>query len=266
MSEPLISCIVPVYNNAQYVAEALDSIFAQTYRPLEVIVVDDGSTDDTAAVVGRYSDRVTYIRQANGGPALARNRGLAAARGEFVAFLDADDWWHPEKLARQMARFAERPETGVWFTFVKNVLSPEFSGREAEFAHHRVGEELAGYQMQAMLARRSAFERVGPLNASLHHADATDWCLRAAEAGVAIDIVPEVLAFRRIHKCNISNAAAGKSLDEHLELLKRSLDLRRRAGGGTISEYRFPGLPRLAPSPPAGGARECAAVAGPAGA
>lgn len=107
--QPLISCIVPVFNGERYLWEALESIFAQTYRPIEVLVVDDGSTDGTGAVAASYGSRLRYLWQPNAGPAAARNRGLEAARGEFVAFLDADDLWHPEKLARQMARFAARP-------------------------------------------------------------------------------------------------------------------------------------------------------------
>ena len=100
MTKPnLISCIVPVFNGERYLAEALDSILAQTWRPLEVIVVDDGSTDGTAHIAAGYGAEVSYIHQANAGPAAARNRGLDAARGEFIAFLDADDLWHKDKLS-----------------------------------------------------------------------------------------------------------------------------------------------------------------------
>ena len=103
MTAPLISCVVPVFNGERYLGEALDSILAQTYRPLELLVVDDGSTDGAAALVTRYRDQTRPLFQPNAGQAAARNLGLSVARGEFVAFLDADDLWHPEKLARQMA-------------------------------------------------------------------------------------------------------------------------------------------------------------------
>jgi glycosyltransferase involved in cell wall biosynthesis len=103
VNAPLISCIVPVFNGERYLGEALDSILAQTYRPLEVVVVDDGSAEGAAAVVARYRDQIRPLFQPNAGQAAARNLGLSVARGEFVAFLDADDLWHPEKLARQMA-------------------------------------------------------------------------------------------------------------------------------------------------------------------
>src|SRR5262249_2428536 len=110
MHHDLISCIVPVFNGERYLREALDSILAQTYQPLELIVLDDGSTDGTAALVAGYGERIRYLWQANAGEAGARNRGLSIAQGEFVAFLDADDLWHPEKLRRQLARLHDRPE------------------------------------------------------------------------------------------------------------------------------------------------------------
>src|SRR5438093_12571348 len=108
MKQSMISCVVPVFNGERYLAEALESILEQSYRPLEIIVADDGSTDGTRAVVAHYGTQVRYLWQPNSGPAAARNLGLSAARGEFVAFLDADELGHPEKLERQMARFAAR--------------------------------------------------------------------------------------------------------------------------------------------------------------
>lgn len=120
MKQPLISCIVPVYNGELYLREAIDSILAQTYRPLEIIVVDDGSTDATPDVVAGYGDRLRYIRQPNAGPGAARNHGLNLAQGEFIAFLDADDLWHPDKLARQMTRFLNRPDLDLCITYAQH--------------------------------------------------------------------------------------------------------------------------------------------------
>jgi glycosyltransferase involved in cell wall biosynthesis len=108
--------VIPVYNGGRTIVAALRSVFAQTYRDFEVIVVDDGSTDDTADRVSTWGDAVTYLAQANGGPARARNTALARARGRFVAFLDADDAWFPTKLERQVAYFKEFPNTGLLHT------------------------------------------------------------------------------------------------------------------------------------------------------
>src|SRR5690349_5838732 len=99
----LISVVIPSYNAAAFVADGVESVFAQSYAPIEVIVVDDGSTDETAAALAPYLDRIRYVRQDNAGPARARNRGLQEARGQWIAFLDADDRWQPEKLARSCA-------------------------------------------------------------------------------------------------------------------------------------------------------------------
>jgi glycosyltransferase involved in cell wall biosynthesis len=108
-----VSVIIPTYNRAGYVTEAIASALEQTHRPFEVIVVDDGSTDDTAAVLAGYGDPVRVIRQPNGGVGAARNTGVAHARGDCIAFLDSDDLWHPEKLARQVALLEADPELGL---------------------------------------------------------------------------------------------------------------------------------------------------------
>lgn len=111
VSDPLVSVVIPSYNRATLIAESLDSVFAQTYPRLEVIVVDDGSTDGTEAAVAPYRDRIIYIRQQNQGLAGARNTGNARATGEFIAWLDSDDLWNPEKTALQVAYLRKRPDT-----------------------------------------------------------------------------------------------------------------------------------------------------------
>ncbi len=144
MNEPLVSVVIPAYNAAHTLGRTLESVAAQTYRPLEVIVVDDGSEDDTGRVVeeaaaGAAPEGVTirYVRQANGGPAKARNSGTAAAEGDFVAYVDADDIWTPEKTERQVEVFREFPEVGLVFTDAE--VSRTRDGRSWEF---RVFEKL----------------------------------------------------------------------------------------------------------------------------
>lgn len=101
--QPLVSVIVPTYNRSRIIGETIEDLFRQTYRKIEVIVVDDGSTDDTQATLRTYGDRIRWVTQANAGPAAARNRGIAMARGEIVAFQDSDDVWHPTKIERQVS-------------------------------------------------------------------------------------------------------------------------------------------------------------------
>src|SRR5262249_463443 len=161
MTSPLISCIVPVFNGERYLREALESIFNQTYRPLEVIVIDDGSTDSTPSVVAGYGERVVHLRQANAGPGAAPHLRLRAAHGEFVAFLDARDLWPPETLARQMARFEARPELDVSVTHLQNFWIAELQEEAARWRDHRLLRPLPAYSLTALLARRVLFDRVG---------------------------------------------------------------------------------------------------------
>lgn len=225
MTEPLISCIVPVFNGELYLAEALDSILNQTYRRREIIVVDDGSTDQTASVMNRYSDQARLLYQDNAGPATARNNGLTQARGEFVAFLDADDLWHPEKLERQFARFRVRPELDLSVTYVQNFWVPELAKEKARYQSHRFAQPLPGYATQTLLAPHVVFDRLGGFNTSLRVVDDTDWFLRAIEHGASLEILSDVLVYRRLHQRNLTRSALAQN--ELMSLLKKSLDKKR---------------------------------------
>src|SRR2546422_627426 len=113
MTTPLVSVVIPVYNGEQYLADAIQSVLDQTYPNFEAIVVDDGSTDGSAAVAKRVGEAIRYVHQANGGVSKARNTGIAAARGTYLAFLDQDDLWLPDKLAAQVAYLDSHPEIGA---------------------------------------------------------------------------------------------------------------------------------------------------------
>jgi glycosyltransferase involved in cell wall biosynthesis len=228
MRLPLISCIVPVFNGERYLAEALDSIFAQTYRPLEIIIADEGSTDRTAEIVATFADQVRYLKQNNAGPAAARNLGIRVASGEFIAFLDADDLWHPEKLSRQTARFAARPELSYCVAHVQNFWIPELRQEEKRFCEQRISKPLPGYVTSTLPVRRDFFDAVGPFNAALHHADDTDWFLRARERGGGMELLPDVLLYRRLHADNLSRVRASQSREQYLEVIKAVLDRRRQ--------------------------------------
>ncbi len=227
MGPHLISCVVPVFNGERYLREALESILAQTYRPLEIIVADDGSTDGTPAIVASFGDQVRYARRSNAGPAAARNLGLGAAQGQFVAFLDADDLWHPEKCARQMARFCARPELDLCVSHLQNFWVPELREEEARFRDHRLSRPLPGYLTVTLLARRSMFERVGPFDATFRHVHDSEWFLRADEQGAVTELLPDVLAYRRLHLTNRTRRLGPASRDEYLGLVKAYLDRRR---------------------------------------
>lgn len=118
MHASLVSVVIPTYNRARYLAEAIESLLGQTYTDFEVIVVDDGSTDETPDVAARYSSEVRYVRQSNSERGAARNHGLRLARGEYVAFLDSDDFWKPDKLERDLDFLRDRPDVGLVYADV----------------------------------------------------------------------------------------------------------------------------------------------------
>jgi glycosyltransferase involved in cell wall biosynthesis len=238
MSKYLISCIVPVYNGEQYLAEALDSILAQTYRPLEIVVVDDGSTDGTATVVSSYGSQIQYVKQGNAGPATARNRGLNIARGDYVAFLDADDLWCPQKMERQMARFHDRPDLDICAGCVQNFWIPELKEEAERFGNHRIAKPIAGYVTGTLLGRKAVFDSVGHFNTDLKHGDAQEWFMRAAEQGAVMELLSDVLLYRRLHRSNFSRVV-GEAYQDHLRIIKASLDRRRRMAG-LVEAYKFP--------------------------
>ena len=233
MTPPLVSCIVPVYNGEAYLREAVESIFAQSYRPIEVVVTDDGSGDDTPAIIDSYGDRIISRRQPNAGPAAARNTGLEAASGALVAFLDADDLWHPDKLVAQVDYLDEHPEHDVCVTHIKNFWVVSLAEEKSRFSDTPAAEAVPGYLTQTMLARRRAFDRVGGFNAVEGAADATDWFLRASDAGVSCGIVPRTLVRRRLHHANRSRTLGALPRTALLKFLKNSLDRRKTAGDVT---------------------------------
>lgn len=229
MSTPLVSCVVPVFNGERYLAEAVRSILEQTCRPVELVVVDDGSTDGTPAVVASFDADIQYVRQDNAGPVAARNRGLREAHGDFVAFLDADDLWHPEKLSRQLARFRARPELAYSVTLVQNFWEGDLREEGDGMRDHRRGQPVPGYVSSTLLVARDWMDATGGFDGSLVHGDSADWFSRVDAMGGVGELLREVLTFRRIHRDSFSRRFAGPSRDEFLHLLKRRLD-RERAG------------------------------------
>lgn len=222
---PRVSCIVPVYNGAPFIAQAIESIRAQQGAELEIIVVDDGSTDGSGDIAATFPGVVVSRRQ-QGGVAAARNSGLALATGEFIAFLDADDLWLPGKLSVQLETIGD---ADLAITYVRHVrtgpdgLLPPDNGEAT-------GEEKLGRLMQCMLAHRSAFDRVGPLDTRTVTRADQDWFVRASEAGLREVVVDKVLTIRRIHGGNHSLRHGDQVHADFLAIAKRALDRKRQAG------------------------------------
>ena len=225
---PTISCVIPVFNAAKYLAEALDSVLAQTVVPNEIILVDDGSTDESAQVAAKYGRHARLVSQENRGPAAARNRGLQLARGELIAFLDADDLWATDKTERQCDAFARQPDLSICITHARNFWAPELQHEQAH-VDQRYTEPHAGYVCQCLMARRSVFDRVGLFDESLRLSEDTDWFSRAERAGVVKQVLPEVLVHRRLHSTNTSYAIynSERARADLLEVAMRNLRHRR---------------------------------------
>ena len=237
---PTVSVVLPVFNAARHLPDLLRALAAQRPEPpREIILVDSMSTDGTAAVAAGYEGQVRYLRQPTAGPAATRNLGLGAAQGEFVAFLDADDLWHPEKLARQMARFQARPDLDLCVTHVRHFWISELSQEAARYRDHPRSRVMPGYYTSTLLAARSLFDIVGEFNSALWHSDATDWFLRAAERRAVMELLPDVLTYHRLHHTNLSRRLAGASRDEYVQLLKATLDRRRRFDEAAAQSREF---------------------------
>ena len=223
-SDSLVSVIVPVHNGERYIGEAIESALAQTYRGIEVIVADDGSTDGTARVVAQFPS-VKYCLQPRGGTAAARNRGVELSHGSFLAFLDADDLWVEDKLARQIEAFRTCDNVDMVFGHVKQFLSPELdeSSKGKLFCP---AEPMPGCSPSAMLVTREAFTRVGPFDAGLQAIEWPDWYARAMEKGLKSTMLKPVVVLRRIHKNN-KGIVQRALIREYVHVLKASLDRRR---------------------------------------
>lgn len=225
-----ISCVIPVFNGERFIAEAIASVRRQTVPISEVIVVDDGSTDRTADVVAGLGD-IRYLGQANSGAPSARNRGMAAATGEFVAFLDADDIWEESKTALQLERFDADPRIGACTTYMQNFWMEEVENELEGSEVNRLTEAQPGVASSVML-RAGACREVGPLDTSLRHRDIQDWLIRMRGFGWRLETRNEVLVRRRVHSSNISRQRTDAGEQELLRLATAAL-LRRRAASGS---------------------------------
>jgi glycosyltransferase involved in cell wall biosynthesis len=221
---PLVSVIIPVYNCERYLAEAIESVLTQAYDHIEVIVVDDGSTDNSAAIVKNY-EPLRYYFQPHGGIGVALNLGIKESRGSFFAFLDADDLWTNNKLIRQMKVFKHNPNPDIVFGHIMNFFSQEMD-EETRRTLKSSNESIPGYCKGSMVIKREAFLSVGPFATNWELGDFFDWYLRAMEKGLTSLMLPEVVLRRRIHSSNKVIRDRNHQTD-YIRILKAALDRRR---------------------------------------
>lgn len=218
----LISVIIPVYNREKYIAEAIESVLAQTYKPLEIIVINDGSTDNSAEIIKNFGSKIKYFDQVNSGLANTLNKGINLTNGEFIAFLDSDDLWVKNKLSLQMAIFANNPDVDIVFAYVQQFISPEL---EDEIKHkiYISQEIIKGYSKGTMLAKKEVFSQIGLFDTTLKLGDFIDWYFKASEQGIKNLICPEILLKRRIHDNNMG-IIQKKYRSDYVKIIKASLD------------------------------------------
>ena len=231
MEAPLVSIVIPAFNAGPYLAEALASVFAQDHRPIEVILIDDGSTDDSLAIAKAWSPALRIVTQDNAGPAAARNRGIELARGPFVAFIDADDRWPAGCLARQLRILEGRPDLDLVMGLVELEYPKSANATLARF--RSAAEAVALFSFGAGLFRRSLFERVGLLSEDLRNTEDADWFMRAKEAGVHWLLLDEAALVYRRHGANLTEQLPLQK-SEVFRVLARSAARRRKERGDEI--------------------------------
>lgn len=223
--ERLVTVAITVYNGAPYLAEAIESVLAQTYSPFELIVLDDGSTDESGEIAQSYGPALRFARQENAGLGGARNSAIELANGRYYAFLDADDRFVPDKLERQMEILDAQPDVDMVFGHMTEFVSPEID--EAARALLRAPVDDAAWRTpNLMLVRREAFHRVGPFSNTLRVGIGVDWYARAVESGLREAVPSFVVLERRLHTSN-NGIRQRDARHQYLHVLKQSLDRKR---------------------------------------
>ncbi|MEA5550659.1 glycosyltransferase family A protein [Anabaena cylindrica UHCC 0172] len=231
MNLPLVSVIIPCYNRDRYLAEAIESVLGQSYPNIELIVIDDGSSDRSGEIAQSYP--LKYHYQTNGGIGAARNAGIALASGEFLAFLDSDDIWVQDKLAKQMAVFDTNLNIEAVFGYAQNFYSPELD----ESFRNRIRcpeKPIAAHLPSAMLIKRSAFLGVGNFDTNLKITPEISWYISALEHQLQQITIPDVVYYRRLHESN-NGITERQYANERLHLIKAKLD-RERAKQGVLNQ------------------------------
>jgi glycosyltransferase involved in cell wall biosynthesis len=238
-----VSVVIPVFNGGQFVGQAILSVLKQTWRDLEVIVVDDGSTDETPSVVGEFGDRILYLRQERQGVSVARNAGIRAARGEYLAFLDADDVWLPQKLQRQIECLNDNPDVGAvgcgHYVVDRelNILEKKIpSCWQSPLEDLLLFRSNWGLFSSTLLVRRSVIERVGGFDPSLSTSADWDLAIRIARQ-CGVTFVGEPLVYYRQH---------GANMHLNVRLMERDMRVVLRKAFAMSGEQEFASLRRRA--------------------
>lgn len=225
-----ISTIIPVYNGAPFLTEAINSVLHQTLPPDELLVIDDGSTDDTAQIAQSFGDKVLYFYQENQGAAAARNHGIKLAQGNLIAFLDADDLWLRDKLKQQVERLIQQPACGIVFTFIQEFKTTTKTGG----TQMDIIRNLPGYSFTTALIRQALFEKIGFFDTQLAVGEFIDWYAQAKDMGYKDCMLEETLALRRSHEKNMTKENHNNR-QMYPHVIKNILDRRRKASNKKLA-------------------------------
>lgn len=218
MAAPLVSAIMPVFDAEPFLEASLASALAQDYRPFELVACDDGSTDRSAEILAGNPD-VSVVRQENAGAAAARNTAVASSRGELLAFFDADDLWPANRLTLQATYLNEHADVGAVLGRQEWLNPPPWLTRDATYG------DLDGIPVLSAMVRRSIFEELGGFDPSFTHSEDMDFMFRLRERGVRIEVLPEIVLYRRFHGNNLT--AAPPSTSPLLRSLRQKLERER---------------------------------------
>jgi glycosyltransferase involved in cell wall biosynthesis len=236
MSNPLVSVVIPTYNRARIIGETIENIFQQSYDRIEIIVVDDGSTDDTCSVLKSYGNRIRWAAQQNAGPAAARNRGIGMAKGEIIAFQDSDDAWHPTKIERQVSLMQRAGESVVCCICNCFLEHPGFVLRSFDHAplHPTIEEgiwlnpaEILATRFilfnQAVAIRRDVLERIGGFDESFRVLEDVDMEMRLSLAG-SWSFITDPLATRQDKvKGSLSHGVPPRIISENVVRIRERI-------------------------------------------
>ena len=252
-SVPLVSVVIPAYNMQKYIRESVDSALAQTHPRMEIVVVNDGSTDETAAILKSYGDRIIYIEHTNRGLSATRNVGVRATSGDYVAFLDADDCWLPEKTTRQLEVFARSERIGLVTTQI-HIIDEDSVRLSEESAEgfttlHELGtgeEQLKGLLVgntvgtpSAVMVSRACLDRVGLFDEDLlNGSEDWDFHLRVAYEGIEIARVEERLTEYRVTAQQMSGAANVDRMLNNNKIVLRKIYNRPKLKSAWLSRGR----------------------------
>lgn len=243
MAKPFVSIVMPVFNAAAYVKETIDSALEQTYRDIEIIAVDDGSSDGSLALLRSYEPRIKVLNQVNCGQGRARNRGVELSTGELLAFLDADDLWDPTKVERQVSVLTQHPDALAAYCDHRIIdAKGKVTGPSGALAQPRTSGQLLRNLIlgnfiispSLMMMRRTAFEQVGGFDESLRQNDDYDLWMRVAANGPILYMLDTLVSYRRHGR----NLYVGESLESHLGVLRSLMNIRPYVERGKSASLR----------------------------